>query len=125
MDVNDRRGRAGEEAAEWWTLLRAGSLSDSERVALVAWLRESPVHVAEMLRIARVHGLLQQFTQWSAVEADGAAQASNVTQLRTAQVEPRTPDRGRSRSRWLGAIAAGVVISLMSTRTSRSASPNR
>ncbi len=61
MDANSRRARAAAEAAEWWVRIESGELSRGEREQFVDWLRESAVHVAEMLRMAEVHGALERF----------------------------------------------------------------
>jgi transmembrane sensor len=71
MDASDRRNRVAEEAAEWWVLLQ-GDVSRADREKYVDWLRESSVHVAEMLRVAQVHGALEQFQRWSGIPIDGS-----------------------------------------------------
>jgi transmembrane sensor len=71
MAASDRRKRAGEEAAAWWVRLQAEELPRAEREQFVDWLRESAVHVAEMLRVAKVHGALEQFQQWAHISTDG------------------------------------------------------
>jgi hypothetical protein len=37
----------------------------------VDWLRESALHVAEMLRVSVVHGALRGFHGWAEVNMDG------------------------------------------------------
>jgi transmembrane sensor len=71
MNVSNRRGRSQQEAAEWWVILQ-GDASREQRAEYVDWLRESPVHVAEMLYMARVHGTLDQFERWTQQPTDGA-----------------------------------------------------
>ena len=66
MDASDRRRRAAEEAAEWWVRLQS-DVSRAEREQYVDWLRESSLHVAEMLRIVQVHGALAQFERWGGI----------------------------------------------------------
>src|SRR4051812_24681919 len=78
MDANRRRARAGAEAAEWWVRIESGELSREEREQFVDWLRESAVHVAEMLRMAEVHGALERFSAWARIPAEGAEAPSNV-----------------------------------------------
>lgn len=88
MDVNERRARATQEATQWWNRLsidRAGEVSRGDRELFTQWLRESPLHVAELLRIAHVHDALERFKLWSEVETDGAAADSlNVIPLHEA-----------------------------------------
>ncbi|HVW69465.1 MAG TPA: DUF4880 domain-containing protein, partial [Steroidobacteraceae bacterium] len=61
----ERRARATEEAAAWVVRLDGNSLTAAERLEFVDWLRESPVHVAEMLRVLDVHGSLTEYPWWS------------------------------------------------------------
>ncbi len=62
---DQQRRLAAEQAAEWLMALQAGKLSAKERSEFVDWLRESPVHVAEMLRVSRVDQALGDYTRWS------------------------------------------------------------
>ena len=122
MDANSRRARAGTEAAEWWVRIESGELSREEREQFVDWLRESAVHVAEMLRMAEVHGALERFHDWVRIPAEDAQAASNVqaTTNVVAFASPAEPREGvpqstrpaTSRRRWtLGlALAATVAV---------------
>jgi transmembrane sensor len=76
MDASERRDRVAEEAAEWWVLLE-GDVSRTDRERYVDWLRESSVHVAEMLRVAQVHGALEQFQRWSGIPIDGSREGDD------------------------------------------------
>jgi len=69
MDATERRARAANEAAEWWVILQ-GDVARSDREHFVDWLRESPIHVAEMLRVAQTHGALAQFRGWETISTD-------------------------------------------------------
>src|ERR1700730_1415259 len=80
MDASDRRKRASEEAAAWWVRLQTEGLPRAEREEFVDWLRESAVHVAEMLRVAKVHGALEQFQRWANISTDGS-DADNIVSL--------------------------------------------
>ena len=42
-------------AAEWAAELADGELTDAQRAALTDWLRESPVHVRELLQLTLIH----------------------------------------------------------------------
>jgi transmembrane sensor len=79
MVANDRRKRASEEAAEWWVRLQTSELPRAEREQFVDWLRESAIHVAEMLRVTKVHGTLEQFQRWAHISTDGPDEASIVS----------------------------------------------
>ena len=82
MDARERRQQASEAAAEWWVRLQADDMSRREREQFVDWLRESPLHVAGMLEIARVHDVLHRFQGWSRVASpdisENATDASTV-----------------------------------------------
>jgi transmembrane sensor len=78
MDAGERRARVSAEAAEWWLQLQSPEMSRSEREQFVRWLRESAVHVAEMLRIARVHNALAQFERWGSISTAGSGEETVV-----------------------------------------------
>jgi transmembrane sensor len=63
-DRQQRQARAAKEAATWLLRLGAGDLSSHARAEFVDWLRDSPVHIAEMLRIARLRSSLTRFDKW-------------------------------------------------------------
>jgi transmembrane sensor len=116
MDVTERRNRASEEAAEWWLRIKRDDMPKPERERFVDWLRESPVHVAEMLRMAQVDGALERYERWAQADVAGAAEPGNVIALdgeRSSTQEPR-PRRARA-TRWpsgraVGALAAAIAL---------------
>ena len=123
MDANERRRRAGEDAAEWWVLLDSENVPQDKRGSFVDWLRESPLHVEEMLRVAQVHGALEQFQRWGEMSTDetGASPpiaAHNVTSLPLPR-RPAPPDDlqrlGIRRRTWVGVgvISAAATIAMM------------
>lgn len=85
MDATERRARATREATQWWNRLnvdRAEKISKTDRELFTQWLRESPLHVAELLRIAHVHDSLERFKLWGEVEGDATvAESPNVIQF--------------------------------------------
>src|ERR1700733_15651623 len=112
MDASERRRRAVEEAAEWWVLLQGGEVSRKERENYVDWLRESSVHVAEMLRVAQVHGALEKFERWSQVSTDGSGDApSTVVPLTTPTHTTGSPLPKYTPRQWrLAASVAAVLL---------------
>jgi transmembrane sensor len=48
-----------EQAAEWLLRWQAGDVNVAERYEYLQWLKTSPVHIAEMLRICRLHSWLK------------------------------------------------------------------
>src|SRR5688572_26746322 len=91
MDASERRRRVQQEAAEWWVILQ-GDVARDQRAQYVDWLRESPLHVAEMLYMARVHGTLEQFDRWAQQPIDGPdSEGDAVVSLPVSDVPARTP----------------------------------
>jgi transmembrane sensor len=85
MDANERRARATREATQWWNRLSVGRPTEiprADRELFTQWLRESPLHVAEILRIAYVHDALERFQHWSEIEVGDAGEADNVISIR-------------------------------------------
>jgi transmembrane sensor len=84
----------------------------AEREQFVDWLRESSLHVAEMLRVAQVHGALDVFERWARISTEGSAEeiASVVALPARAESRPRT--RRRSVQLW-GIAAAAAVITIL------------
>lgn len=113
MDASERRNRAAEEAAEWWVRLQ-GDPPRVEREQYVDWLRESALHVAEMLRIAQVHGALAQFERWQRLPTDGPdASQATVVPIASAErpIAPPTPPRDTTRrSVLVWATAASLLL---------------
>jgi transmembrane sensor len=121
MDLNERRERAHAEAAEWWLRLEAGPLSLRENEEFADWLRESAVHVAEMIKMGRLHSMLEAFPDWHLVAtAEGREAIDSVVpfthdaadQSVTAWTSPGKSADLRTRMRrrwWLGAALAAVA----------------
>jgi transmembrane sensor len=114
MDASDRRKRVAAEAAEWWVVLQ-GEVSRTQREQYVDWLRESAMHVAEMLRIAQVHGALEQFEHWERILTDGSGDGAGavVTLPTSAHPAPTVPSPRKQtpgRFRLLQSIAAAVLV---------------
>src|SRR5262245_54674510 len=116
MDANKRRERATAEAAEWWLRFEEGELSRQNREELVDWLRESPGHVAELLRMAEVHSALEQFKDWTDVATLGWDKPDSVIPMpraRAAEADEPEAIRRRPASRkvwWLGGAVAAALI---------------
>ena len=113
MDASDRRRRASEEATAWWVRFRAGELERAEREEFVDWLRESAVHVAEMLRIAKVNNALDQFQGWLQINTDGPDDDDqNVVELPALPkpVSGLGPPPSSRKRHWTGLIAASAAL---------------
>jgi transmembrane sensor len=77
MDERERRARVSEQAAEWLLRSKDSAMPHAERIEFVDWLRESPLHVEEMLRVAQLHGALGTFRCWADI-APGGMEANPV-----------------------------------------------
>src|SRR5947208_1127955 len=110
MDATERRNRASMEATEWWLRLRAADIPRHTREQYIDWIRESPVHLAEMLRVAQVHNALELFNRWGNISTDPDGDDSagdNIVSLR-----PQQEKRSRSAHFRIWAVAASVVMVL-------------
>lgn len=112
MDASERRKRAVAEAADWWVQLQSNDAPRSTREQYVDWLRESPIHVAEMLRVAQVHGALEQFDRWAKIDTDSDDRNDgNVISLHPSNPEEFSrPGSQRSQALRLWTIAASVGL---------------
>jgi transmembrane sensor len=106
MDVSDRSIKSKEEAAAWLLRLESGTATRPEREAFVEWLRESPLHVAEMLRLTNVHDALASFERWDEVELQDASPRPVVVPL-----SPQTRYTHPPRRTW--PLVAAVAVSLV------------
>jgi transmembrane sensor len=116
MDQDDRHSPAAMEAAEWVLRLRHQKVTRSECAEYLQWLRQSPLHVAEMLRLSEVHCELADFPFWKEIDPLAApAATAPVLQLarcpRGQSSDVESPSVGRLRhGSWIGAIAATIAV---------------
>lgn len=59
-DKNGKRAGISECAADWYVRLRDNDLNRVDQQRYMQWLKQSPSHVAEMLRMKRLHGVLNR-----------------------------------------------------------------
>jgi transmembrane sensor len=119
MISNDEQMRAAiaEQAADWFVANDEGLLNDQESVALVAWLKASPIHVEEFLRVAGVARDLRAACAHPAHSADAllararAEDDSAVESWWSRLLTPLTdvPTRRRWQIAAVGVAALGVV----------------
>ena len=114
MDHRDRRHQATLEAAEWVLRLQDPKVTRSERAEYVRWLRESSLHVAEMLRVSYVHGELTDFPYWKEIgPLDISTEGASLLELpggRGPRIREARPARGLRLWSLIGAIAATIAI---------------
>ncbi len=111
MHRSDQRRRlAAEQAAEWLVALQSDKPSARERGEFVDWLRESPLHVAEMLRLSRVDQSLGDYTKWHEIEAAESSGDDNVVTLGDAKLSP--PGYKPNRATFLPWASAASLVTL-------------
>lgn len=86
----ERRLEVAEEAAHWLLTLQSEQASSTERAEFIDWLRESPLHVAEMLHACRLQRDLSAFTGWHEIQAHNQ-QRDAVVHLLSAVNRRRSP----------------------------------
>jgi transmembrane sensor len=97
MAMNARRERervalVSEEAAEWFLRLKDGGASASDHREYLEWLKASPEHIAEALRMGQLYMLL---TSVKPVMVRTGVEAGNIVHLpqRDAPHSERTPEQ--------------------------------
>ena len=102
-----------EQAATWYIDLREEA-SEASQQAFLAWLRNSPAHVAEYLAIARMHGDMKAAASLEALNTgelvDLAATERQVVPLRLAKSDPRLATGRRRRRGWVIAACASLLV---------------
>jgi transmembrane sensor len=111
-----KRALISAEAAEWFVRLNDGDPNIEERQRFIAWLRESPLHIAEYLQIGRIHRRLKAAElQFDPAAVDGAP---NVVELDTHDVgDYAEPAERPVRSHWkiAAAVAAFALAGILGT----------
>jgi transmembrane sensor len=117
MDTSERRRRASSEAAEWFARLQAGEMERSGRQQFVEWLRESHIHVTEMLRIAQINGELEHFQHWARISTGPRTAEDNLVRLPMPRDEGSLPHARRKRGwgRNIGLFASATAVVLIVT----------
>ena len=121
----EHRAKAAGEAAQWLVAIQSGELSSQERADFIDWLRESPLHVSELLHACRLHRDLRAFRKWDEMAAMSDHDTGRVVNLLARQQSGdaqivEAPARGRSARRAVGialgaaAAAACAVIAVVS-----------
>jgi transmembrane sensor len=73
--------RTAERAAMWLLTVQSEQLSASQRAEFIDWLRESPLHIAEILRVCRLQRALANFKGWHQIAPMDGDQASAVIEF--------------------------------------------
>lgn len=111
--TRDNAKRAlSDEAAEWFIRLRDDRLNVRHRERNVHWLKESPSHIAELLRIQQVYTVLRAAKLESRPPGSPGRADSNVVELTPRRLPPQPPvrsDQSRVRSTVTWKVAAAVA----------------
>src|SRR6185295_9415612 len=81
-----------DQAAEWFIRLRDRDLSAAERRKYVRWLKQSPSHISEFMRLCQLYGRVKR----AKIPSSGCAEQdpSNVIALLQREMIP-PPERQR------------------------------
>jgi transmembrane sensor len=112
-DLKVRRQRALQEAAAWQVRLQEEPADGAARGAYTDWLRESPLHVAAMLRVSQIDRALTAFDGWVDTPGDSGPFNNTVVEWPTGMdVEDQSlaPGRGASLIEALVPAMAAVMM---------------
>src|SRR5688572_8071867 len=96
-----------EQAAEWLLRWHCGDLSIAERFEYLQWLKTSPVHIAETLRMCRLYSWLENTKLKLFITNEDSF--SNVVELPPREREAVATRAARRAGLWRVRIAAGVA----------------
>jgi transmembrane sensor len=95
----------GEQAAEWLLRWHCGDLSIAERFEYLQWLKTSPVHIAETLRMCRLYSWLEGTKLKLFITNEDSY--SNVVELPAREIA--APKFAEPAVAWYGRVAAGIA----------------
>ena len=103
------------EAAEWFVRLRDDRLGMRHRERNVRWLKQSPAHIAELLRIQQVYKVLRAAQLENRPPGPPGQAESNVVELISRPAPPTRPVQSRVRfETWkVAASVACFAVSLL------------
>jgi transmembrane sensor len=96
-----------EQAAEWLLRWHCGDLSIAERFEYLQWLKTSPVHIAETLRMCRLYSWLENTKLTLFITNEDSF--SNVVELPPRDREGAAARGGRTDGLWRARFAAGLA----------------
>jgi transmembrane sensor len=107
-----------EQAARWWRVMRDDEPSPAEKREFSEWVTQSPKHIEEMLRMARVHkALSSQDVHWPADDAETlirkAKASSEATVVPLSRAGSPQPELKRRPAKVLAfGLAAAVLLAV-------------
>jgi transmembrane sensor len=119
MTSSDEKVRAviAEQAVEWLVANDEGSLDAEKSAALTAWLKASPVHVEEFLRVSAIARDLREAAadpEYSFETVLARARAEDDSLVRPLWPRVTAPVRGISSRAWLTAAVTMVGLVVVS-----------
>lgn len=116
-DVDDKFRPVSEVAAEWFVRIKDGDLTVAERREYLAWLKTSPVHIAEMLKVSRTFARLRDALKDEKADTLTAERRdlSNIIDFATRGIVPAAPAPhvGARRLRFAAAFTGLALASLL------------
>jgi len=97
-----------EQAAEWLLRWHCGDLSIAERFEYLQWLKTSPVHIAETLRMCRLYSWLENTKLKLYITNEDSF--SNVVELPPREREASGARGASTGGLWRTRVAAGVAV---------------
>jgi transmembrane sensor len=119
MNSSDTQIRSAitQVAADWYVAHRSGPLAETDRVAFLAWLKASPIHIEEYLGVAALERTLGAASDDPNLSVDALVQmvrgdpTGGVVDLAGPSVRYEPP-RVRPARRYWRTVAAAVCVSL-------------
>lgn len=105
---DDTRHHIAERAAGWLHTLQGEGATEAQRAEFVDWIRASPLHISEFLRISQLHRDLSAFSGWSRLSPVELPLSDDVVRLHAAQAVQRH-HLGVLRGRRVALLAAGLA----------------
>ncbi|WP_129645547.1 FecR/PupR family sigma factor regulator [Peristeroidobacter agariperforans] len=78
---NEEPRSISEAAADWLVLIRAGEMTEQEKLDYIHWLKESPEHIREILELVNLEQLLRETHAEPSESETPADEASKVIDL--------------------------------------------
>lgn len=109
---NARRLAAADQAANWLIALQTGEMSRQQRAEFIDWLRESSLHVSEMLHVCHLHRDLVVFSRWPEIGPTRPQADSNVVMLPGPDVLPSRHSASRSVRKHVALLALAACLGI-------------
>ncbi|HEY7642158.1 MAG TPA: FecR domain-containing protein [Steroidobacteraceae bacterium] len=99
-----------DQAAEWFIRLRDRDLGPAERRKYVRWLKQSPNHIAEFMRLARLYGRVKRAKLPTLLPEEPDSNVIALVQQELLPAHERRPAGFASRKLWFAAVACCLAL---------------